>query len=300
MVEKPKQNVLEMLNKQYTELNTIIQSTQSARTYDQGVRRMQRWCNRTSSLIGEHLSEREATAFQWMEENAQNDPKGHFTTKAKHFRGALLALIDEIDTYEQRFIGHTNITRQPEVTSQYTGKVDSRKVFVVYGRNLAVRNAMFDFLRALGLTPLEWSQATHLAGMGTPSTKDVVDAGLRMCRAVIVLFSGDDEAQLRPIYQEASDHRFEKQLTPQPRPNVLFEAGLAFGLYPTRTILVEIGCLRPMSDIQGLQSIRLADTAEIRTTLKDRLVATGCKVNATGTDWLSSGDFTAALSSHSV
>ena len=36
---------------------------------------------------------------------------------------------------------------------------DTRTVFVVHGRNERAREAMFEFLRAIGLHPLEWSEA---------------------------------------------------------------------------------------------------------------------------------------------
>jgi len=39
-------------------------------------------------------------------------------------------------------------------------------VFVIHGRNEAARKSMFEFLRAIGLKPLEWSQA--LAATGGP------------------------------------------------------------------------------------------------------------------------------------
>jgi CAP12/Pycsar effector protein, TIR domain len=40
----------------------------------------------------------------------------------------------------------------------------ARRVFVVHGRNSAVRSAMFAFLRAIGLHPIEWSEAVKMTG----------------------------------------------------------------------------------------------------------------------------------------
>ena len=44
----------------------------------------------------------------------------------------------------------------------------ARKVFVVHGRNTEARTAMFTFLRAIGLAPIEWSEAVRLTGEGSP------------------------------------------------------------------------------------------------------------------------------------
>jgi hypothetical protein len=47
-------------------------------------------------------------------------------------------------------------------------KADSKTVFVIHGRNEALRKSMFDFLRSIGLKPLEWSQAVSATGKGSP------------------------------------------------------------------------------------------------------------------------------------
>ena len=45
---------------------------------------------------------------------------------------------------------------------------DAQDVFVVHGRNSAARNAIFGFLRSIGLHPLEWSEATIYTGKPSP------------------------------------------------------------------------------------------------------------------------------------
>ena len=58
-------------------------------------------------------------------------------------------------------------------------------VFVVHGRNEKLRLAMFDFLRAIGLKPLEWDQAVSLTGDGSPYIGEVLDTAFVNTQAVI-------------------------------------------------------------------------------------------------------------------
>jgi predicted nucleotide-binding protein len=80
----------------------------------------------------------------------------------------------------------------------------------------------------------------------------------------------------------------------QARPNVLFEAGLAFGRHPERTIVVELGHSKRFSDIVGRHTIRITNKGEDRQALANRLTTAGCTVNLDGTDWHSAGDFDGA------
>lgn len=173
--------------------------------------------------------------------------------------------------------------------------VDTRKVFVVHGRNNAAREALFTFLRAIGLHPLEWSEIVEATGKASPYIGEVLAKGFSIAQAVVVLMTPDDEARLREPYRGPSEPPHETDLTPQPRPNVLLEAGMALGLFPNRTVIVELGQLRPVSDIGGRHVIRMNDKPERRQDLAQRLETAGCAVNRSGTDWFSAGDFSAAL-----
>lgn len=65
-----------------------------------------------------------------------------------------------------------------------------------------------------------------------PYIGDILDNTMAKVQAVVVLFSPDDEARLRAEFLTRSDGPSEKKLRGQPRPNVLFEAGLALGRHP--------------------------------------------------------------------
>jgi predicted nucleotide-binding protein len=166
-----------------------------------------------------------------------------------------------------------------------------KKVFVVHGRDEKRRKAMFGFLRSIGLTPIEWSKAVALTGKATPYVGEILDAAFKEAAAIVVLLTPDDLAQLKPEFVTAHDENYERKPTGQARPNVLFEAGMAFGRSPDHTVLTQIGGLRPFSDVGGRHVIHMNNTPEQRTELANRLGNAGCEIDLGGKDWLSEGDF---------
>jgi predicted nucleotide-binding protein len=170
-------------------------------------------------------------------------------------------------------------------------KRKSNSVMVVHGRNIPVRDALFDFLRSLGLNPIEFSHGVKATKKGAPVIKEILDAMFAKAAAVVVLFTPDDEARLRRQFRKSSDATFEHKLTGQARPNVLFEAGRAFGSHPDSTILVQVGNHRPLSDLSGVHLVHLGDDPASRNDLASRLETAGCAVDRSGTDWLKAGRF---------
>ena len=164
-------------------------------------------------------------------------------------------------------------------------------MFVVHGRNEALRRAFFGFLRAIGLQPMEWRKAIELTGKPSPYVGEILDAAFQEAVAVVVLLTPDDEAKLKDEFLKPHDPNFEKKLTGQARPNVLFEAGMAMGRNPGGVVLVQIGDMRPFSDIGGRHVVRLSNGAESRQELITKLANAGCNVDASGSDWLREGDF---------
>lgn len=166
-------------------------------------------------------------------------------------------------------------------------------VFVVHGRDTSARNEVFAFLRAVGLRPLEWSQALRLVKKGTPYVGEILEAAFREAAAVVVLLTPDDEARLRSTFRKPGDPEFERNLTGQARPNVLFEAGMAFGKDPNSTVLVQIGEVRPFSDVGGRHVVHLSNQPTSRQEFVTKLANAGCNLDITGSDWLSVGNFPA-------
>nr|WP_066375803.1 CATRA conflict system CASPASE/TPR repeat-associated protein [Herbidospora mongoliensis] len=161
----------------------------------------------------------------------------------------------------------------------------SRDVFVVHGRDLQARDAVFTLLRALDLRPLEWETLVAWAGGEPwPYIGDVLRETMPRVQAVVVLMTPDDLVHLHP------DFGPERQVS-QSRPNVLVELGMAYALRPKNLVVLTFGSQRPISDIDGRNFVTVSDDPLFRTRLAHRLKLAGCPVDQSGGDWLSAGDF---------
>ncbi|MCW3097391.1 MAG: Nucleotide-binding protein TIR-like protein [Chthonomonadaceae bacterium] len=169
--------------------------------------------------------------------------------------------------------------------------IHKNEVFVIHGRNAAIRQSVERFLRSVGITPIEWDAAITLTRSPNPYTWQIVDAALTAAAAIIVLFTPDDEAKLRDEFVKPTDEQYESELTPQPRTNVLFEAGVAFGRSAQHTLMVSVGKIRPISDLAGHHILRLDNSPEKRLDFIKRLQNAGCEVDMRGSAWLKEGDF---------
>lgn len=163
----------------------------------------------------------------------------------------------------------------------------SENIFVVHGRNKKVRDFIFNFLRAINLKPLEWNDVIESSGKASPHTKEAIEKALEKSQAVLVLLTGDDEVKLKEKYfDKENDSDDEKELYPQARPNVIFEAGMAFGTHPDTTIVVQFGKVKQFSDIYGINYIKFDGKYDCRNSLANRLKNAGCSVDTSGNDWI--------------
>lgn len=180
-------------------------------------------------------------------------------------------------------------TGRPKTITRKPKKGDS--VFVVHGRDDRLRKAMFSFLRAIDLKPIEWRRALEFAGKPSPYIGEVLAAAFRKATAVVILLTPDDEARLRKKFVKENDPGYEAELTGQPRPNVLFEAGMAFATHQDNTVLVQVGDICPFSDVAGRHIVHLSNSPESRQELVTKLRSCGCTVDESGSDWMSEGNF---------
>lgn len=162
-------------------------------------------------------------------------------------------------------------------------------IFVVHGRDHQLNEDMFIFLRALGLNAVEFSQAITETAGANPNITKIVKGALKRAQGVLVMFSPDEEARLKTKFRTGRDN---PKLEGQSRLNVIFEAGIALGAHPEKTLLVEIGNVRNISDIAGMHIPRLTNDATSRKDLAERLrKKLKLKVDTTGDYWLKVGNF---------
>jgi hypothetical protein len=162
---------------------------------------------------------------------------------------------------------------------------------LVHGRDHSTRDALTALLEAFDLEVIHWREAARRAGGGVPHTGDIVKAGMEHAHAVVVLLTPDDIGYVRPHLRQVGDGQHEREPTGQARLNVVFEAGMAMGRDPSRVVLVEVGRVRPMSDVDGLSAIRMDGGLERRKDLAGRLQSVGLLVNTNGNEWQAVGSF---------
>jgi predicted nucleotide-binding protein len=181
---------------------------------------------------------------------------------------------------------------------------DSKRIFIIHGRNHKAVSELKKFLNALGLRDWTFEQVSFELGPN-PVISDIVRRGVSGAQAVIALFTPDEYVSLEPALRFSSDEDKEIRRW-QPRPNVIYEAGLAMGMNKEGTLFVTVGKVDLPSDLDGIHRIRLTNSNESRHLLRRRLEAAGCEIDTgpgSSIEWLSpavGGDFDLAVVPHAA
>jgi len=155
-----------------------------------------------------------------------------------------------------------------------------RRVFLVHGRNDPAKRTLVKCLEHWGLSVVDFASVSAEVG-GTPFVGEVLRAALDSVQAVIVLLTPDEYSTLDLGFFLRSDKPHERMRW-QPRPNVIFEAGMAIGIDERRTVIVGIGShLGLFSDLSGRHVLELRNTVDCLTTLAGKLEAAGCALSRT-------------------
>ena len=231
---------------------------------------------------------------QWNRSSARDDKITSGISEQVRGEVVRYPMLRTTDSLDKAMAGISEVTGMTQPTAIH--QPDTRKVFVVHGRDERLRRDFFAFLRSLGLTPIEWSEAVQMTGKGSPYIGEVLDVAFNKAQAVVVLLTPDDEVRLLPELSTPADPLEEREYRFQARPNVLFEAGMAFGRNPERTVLIEVGDPKRFSDVAGRHAVRLTNDPGERQEVANRLRTAGCLVSTVGRDWFTAGDFSAPRS----
>ncbi len=172
---------------------------------------------------------------------------------------------------------------------------DPKSVFVIHGRNELAWTAMGVFLRACGLKPINFGELRSEMG-GTPTIADIVEEGMRRAQGIVALFTPDEYSSLRPDLRKDTDEH-EALARWQARPNVIFEAGMAFGRDRQRVVFVVLGDTKLFTDVAGIHVLRPTNDATGDRGLLHDTLKKGLRCDAEDSrDWMTAGDFEGCVS----
>lgn len=162
-------------------------------------------------------------------------------------------------------------------------EIVKQEVLVIWGQNDAAKIEVFGFLKGAGFSPVDLGSVVVRTGKNAPSANEVLHTAFATVQAVVIVFTGDDMAVSK------GNLKREQELSPQPRADLLFIAGVAAGINADRTIVVALGKLRPFADLLGRHVMLLTNKQESRNSFMTRLQIAGCR--PTMSDWTIKGDF---------
>ena len=194
--------------------------------------------------------------------------------------------------YEGREVTEQFISGSPGEPQSVVGDdpdrpVNRKAIMVICGHDKEANRAIFDWLRAVGLQPQEFTHLIDAKGEGSPYIDDVIRTAFNNTQAVIAFFTPDEYAFNRsmPSFGKGAERL-------QARPNVMIEAGMALITHPSRTILVVLGDQELPSDLAGRHYVRLNCTdPEPLNDLAQRLRRAGCDIDTSAGDWLRADRF---------
>ncbi|MBD3353869.1 MAG: hypothetical protein GF364_20470 [Candidatus Lokiarchaeota archaeon] len=163
--------------------------------------------------------------------------------------------------------------------------------FIVHGRNTQIKDELVKFLRSINIECKEFIDAVNQLKDPNPMIYEMIASLFDRADCVIILMTPDEKVQLRDKFWNGFDSIIDKDIRFQPRPNVIFEAGLAFGINKKKTILVKWGDIYDFSDISGMHFLSLNNSRKSRSDLIKKLKASGLKIKIINEEWLKIGEF---------
>lgn len=135
---------------------------------------------------------------------------------------------------------------------------EKKKVAIIYGRDTSAFNCMVKAIKLCGLEPYPFSAAKKDHLKLHEGTFEIVSKMLASTVASVVIFTPDEEAQLRGHLRGHTD---EGKLRHQPRQNVILEYGMALALHQDNILLMAFGDVDVPSDMAFVHRNRWSDGA---------------------------------------
>jgi predicted nucleotide-binding protein len=183
---------------------------------------------------------------------------------------------NELLSEDSTFARSARLEMEHQMSKEPAG--DPQRVFIIHGRNSELLEEFRGWLQSLGLFARSFDEIRTDLG-GSPSILDVIRRGISEAHAIIALITPDEFATLRPELRGGRDKSAEIQRW-QARPNVIFEAGMAFAMTgEMRTLLLVAGDAELFSDVSSIHYKRIPKDATEREQLRKILVSMGCKIH---------------------
>jgi hypothetical protein len=107
-----------------------------------------------------------------------------------------------------------------EVAKVTVRPTKNNTLFLVHGRDTQLNEDMFSLLRALGLNPIEWSDAVAKTRGANPDVDKIIGGQMKSVQGIVVLISPDEEARLKGKFADPAVPS-ERTLQNQARPCAL-------------------------------------------------------------------------------
>lgn len=272
MSEISKDRAIELIQHQLDEIPEISTITRASEILPSGFEivpaiigigsKFHKWRRSTQVCISrifgegsEHYKELLSIKFFSESPNAsQKQKKQTFVAGLNQAGGILESMIEEIQNYWDE--------EQSSVARIENGS-QSKRVFVVHGRDENTKDTASRFLQELSLEPIILGEQASGGATIIEKFEQYRDVGF-----ALVLLTPDDAGSLQG-----------KDINPRARQNVIFEMGFFVGcLERKRVILLKKGEIEIPSDYTGVLYIELDDNGEWKKDLIRELKNAGCEV----------------------
>lgn len=130
-------------------------------------------------------------------------------------------------------------------------------IAVFHGRDPLSKSYVEKFLKRHGLNPVSFPdvKANRKPEFSPDYVHQIVEDFFKQCSAAVVICCPEETATLRLEFTTDGEEKAVVERL-QPRPNVLYELGLAIGRFESKVVVVQFGSFEWPSDLDGLHAYR--------------------------------------------